>query len=382
MKKTVYLDYAATTPVDARVAATMCEYLTPTGYFGNASSTHAFGTAARAAVETARAQVAATLHAEPTEIIFTGSATESINLALKGAAQLYRQRGQHIITLKTEHAATLDTCEWLEKNGFSVTYLTPASDGILTIQQLENALQPDTILVSILHVNNETGVLQDIAAIATLTAARGILLHIDAAQTIGKIALDIRQLPVDLMSLNAHKIYGPKGIGALYLRRKPRVRVAAQLHGGGQEQGMRSGTLATHQIVGMGAAFALALNERETEYRRIQQLRDNFLMQLTKHNITFNLNGSCRQHVPHILNLAFADINAHTLMAAIPNLAISAGSACHAKGTEPSHVLRAMGLSATAAACCVRISFGRFTTSDEIITAANELITAIHILRH
>lgn len=370
MKLPIYFDYAATTPVDPRVAEKMQQYLTMDGCFANpASLSHAYGQAAKAAIDWAREQVAALIHAEPSEIIWTSGATESINLALKGAAQLYQQRGKHIVTVKTEHKAVLDTCQQLEKDGYSVTYLTPLKNGLLDLDVLKAALKPETILVSVMHVNNETGVIQDIAAIAEMTAARNILFHVDAAQSNGKIAIDVTKTPIDLLSMNAHKVYGPKGIGALYVRKKPRVRVAPQMHGGGQEQGMRSGTLATHQIMGMAEAFRLAKMEMTTDYQKILQLRTRFLEQIST-ILPLTLNVDPALCYPGIVNLRLPDIKAETFMQAAPELAVAAGSACNAKGIEPSYVLRALGLPADVAHCSVRFSFGRFTTAEEMDFAA------------
>lgn len=372
MKQPIYLDYAATTPVDPRVIERMLQYLAPTAMFGNAASTHVFGHAAKAAVEQARAEVAQVLHAEPNEIIWTSGATEANNLALKGVVQLYQRKGKHIVTLKTEHSSVLDTCQQLEKEGFQVTYLTPEKNGLLGLEKLRAALRDDTLLVSVMQVNNEIGVIQPIAAIAEITATRGILLHVDAAQAVGKVALDVQNTPVDLVSLSAHKVYGPKGIGALYVRRKPRIRVAAQIHGGGHEQGMRSGTLPVHQIVGMGAAFALA-----NEPHDIAALKQRFCAALTT-QVGAIVNGDLAHAVPHILNLRFPGINATKLLQALPEIAMSKGSACHAKETEPSYVLRALGLSAEEAHSSVRFSFGRFTTMAEIDLAAEKIITYCH----
>lgn len=370
MKLPIYFDYAATTPVDPRVAEKMQQYLTMDGCFANpASLSHAYGQAAKAAIDWAREQVAALIHAEPSEIIWTSGATESINLALKGAAQLYQQRGKHIVTVKTEHKAVLDTCQQLEKDGYSVTYLTPLKNGLLDLDVLKAALKPETILVSVMHVNNETGVIQDIAAIAEMTAARNILFHVDAAQSNGKIAIDVTKTPIDLLSMNAHKVYGPKGIGALYVRKKPRVRVAPQMHGGGQEQGMRSGTLATHQIMGMAEAFRLAKMEMTADYQKIEQLRARFLEQIST-ILPLTLNIDPALCYPGIVNLRLPDIKAETFMQVVPDLAVAAGSACNAKGIEPSYVLRALGLPADVAHCSVRFSFGRFTTAEEIDFAA------------
>jgi cysteine desulfurase len=373
MKLPIYFDYAATTPVDPRVAVKMSECLTLDGVFGNpASISHPFGRTAKALVDWSREQVAALLHAEPTEIVWTSGATEAINLALKGAAQLYQRRGKHIVTMKTEHKAVLDTCQELEKNGFELTYLAPEQSGLLDLEKFSAALRDDTMLVSIMHVNNETGVIQDIAAIANITNARNILFHVDACQSGGKIPLDVSQIPIDLLSLSSHKIYGPKGCGILYVRRKPRVRVAAQLHGGGHEQGMRSGTLATHQIAGMAEACRLAKLEMQADYEKMILLRDVFWEKISNIKDVF-LNGEFASCYPGIINIGFPTMKADILMKKIPELAVSAGSACNAKGIEPSYVLRAMGLSTEAAHRCIRFSFGRFTTRAEIEFAAMAL---------
>lgn len=367
--KPIYLDYAATTPIDARVANTMAQYLTLDGIFGNPASLHYYGQEAKQAVESAREQVAAVIHADPGELIWTSGATEANNLALKGAAHLYQRKGKHIITMKTEHKAVLDTCQHLEKEGYSVTYLAPEPDGLLSLDKFTAALRDDTILASIMHVNNETGVIQDIHALAQMTASRGILLHIDAAQSPGKVEIDLTKTPVDLMSFCAHKVYGPKGIGALYLRKKPRVRVEPLIHGGGHEQGMRSGTLATHQIVGMGAAFELANEVILSESASIKQLRDQFLHGLNRIK-NVRVNGAVSHSVPHILNLRFEGMLADAILLQLPHIATSTASACQGKGTEGSYVLRAMGLNDNQAKSSVRFSFGRFTTSENINEAA------------
>jgi len=374
MSQLIYLDYAATTPVDPLVAKKMFSYLMPDGIFGNPASQHSYGVAAKNAVDNARQQIAHAINAEPTDIIFTGSATEAINLALKGAAQLYQQRGRHIVTLKTEHSATIDTCQWLEKNGFSVTYLTPEKNGQLDLQKFSMSLRADTILVSILHVNNETGIIQNIAEIAKITANKNILLHIDAAQSIGKTLINMKEIPIDLMSLCAHKVYGPKGIGALYLRHQPKIRLACQIHGGGQEKGMRSGTLPPHQIVGMGEAYALAEKNFATDILKIKKIRDQFIKYLSQ-KITFSINGDLNNSVPHILNLCFENPEIANFVKQQKQIAISTGSACHGKSKEPSPVLRAMGLSTAEANRSIRFSFGRFTTQTEIEQAV-ELIVA------
>jgi cysteine desulfurase len=368
MKLPIYLDYAATTPIDPRVADKMLRYLTLDGHYGNPASSHHYGQTAKKSVDDARAQVAELIHAEPSEIIWTSGATEANNLALKGAAMLHQRRGKHIITLKTEHPSVLDCCQELEKKGFSVTYLSPQKNGLMDIDEFTAALRKDTILVSIMHINNEIGVIQDINAIANLTASRGILFHVDAAQSAGKIPLNMQKTPVDLLSVCAHKIYGPKGIGALYLRKKPRVRVAPQIHGGGHEQGMRSGTLPVHQIVGMGEAFAIAKQEMQADYTKLFELRQQFWQGIEKLNV-IKANTDLFNSFPGILNVRFSGISAHTLVNALPDIAFSIGSACH-NSTEPSPVLRAIGLTEIEALSSVRFSFGRFTTLDEIDFAA------------
>ncbi len=371
MTQPIYLDYAATTPVDPKVAAKMVQYLTLDGGFGNPTSAHTFGKTAKTAVDTARAQVADLIHADPQDIIWTSGATEANNLALKGAATLYQAKGKHIITVKTEHPSVLDTCQQLEKQGFVVTYLTPTSNGLVDVSELLSALRADTILVSMMHVNNETGVIQDIEKIAAITAHHGILFHVDAAQSAGKIPLNVGAAPIDLLSLSAHKLYGPKGIGALYIRRKPRVRVAAQIHGGGHEQGMRSGTLPTHQIVGMGEAFAIAKQMMPSEQQKIRLLRDRFLQGINKYNIT--ITGDIAKTYPGILNLRFHGMRAQTLLDALPNIALSVGAACLSKGIEPSYVLRALGQTVEEAHGGIRISFGRFTTEMDVDRAIEEM---------
>jgi len=343
----------------------MLHYLSTDGHYGNPASAHVYGEAAKQAVDVARAQVAELIHAEPSEIIWTSGATEANNLALKGVAALYQRKGKHIVTLKTEHPSVLDCCQQLEKQGFSVTYLTPKPNGLLDLVEFSESLRDDTILVSIMHINNEIGVIQDINAIAQITAKRGILFHVDAAQSAGKISLDMTNTPIDLLSMCAHKIYGPKGIGALYLRRKPRVRVAPLIHGGGQEQGMRSGTLPPHQIVAMGEAFSLAQQSMSAEQQTLHQLRDRFLQGISQSKNVL-INGDLNQSYPGIVNFCFPGTPAKTLVNQFPEIAFSVGSACHAKGVEPSYVLRALGLTDELAQCAVRFSFGRFTTIEEI----------------
>ncbi|WP_340278661.1 IscS subfamily cysteine desulfurase [Pantoea agglomerans] len=366
MKLPIYLDYAATTPADPRVASKMMQFLTLDGTFGNpASRSHRFGWQSEEAVDVARNQIAELVNADPREIIFTSGATESDNLAIKGAAHAHQARGKHIITSQTEHKAVLDSCQQLEREGFAVTYLTPAANGIISPDQLRAALSDDTILVTLMHVNNETGVIQDIAAFGELCREREILFHVDATQSVGKLPIDLSQLPVDLMSFSAHKLYGPKGIGALYVRRKPRVQIAAQIHGGGHERGMRSGTLPVHQIVGMGEAYRIAAEERETEMARLQTLRDRLWQGIsTLPDVT--LNGDLQQSAPNILNLSFADVEGESLIMALKDLALSSGSACTSASLEPSYVLRALGLSEELAHSSLRFSLGRFTNEEEI----------------
>jgi cysteine desulfurase len=360
----IYMDYGATTPVDQRVVDAMIPWLRE--HFGNpASRSHAWGWEAEAAVEKAREQVAALVNADPREIVWTSGATESINLALKGAAQFYKTRGKHLITLKTEHKAVLDTMRELERQGFEVTYLDVQEDGLLDIEKLKAALRPDTILVSVLFVNNEIGVIQDIPAIGALCRSKGIIFHVDAAQATGKVAIDLATLPVDLMSLASHKTYGPKGIGALYVRRKPRVRIEAQMHGGGHERGMRSGTLATHQIVGMGEAYRIAREEMGVESERIRMLQQRLIAGLSNIEQTF-LNGHATQRVPHNVNMSFNFVEGESLIMGIKGIAVSSGSACTSASLEPSYVLRALGRSDELAHSSLRMTIGRFTTVEEI----------------
>lgn len=365
MKRPIYFDFAATTPVDPSVAHTMLNCLTADGIYANSASSHVLGQLAQSAVDRARQQVADLLNAEPSEIIWTSGATEANNLALKGIAALYQRQGRHIVTLKTEHPSVLDTCQQLEKQGFQVTYLTPLPNGRLDLALFNSVLRSDTILVSIMHVNNETGVVQDLAAIAEITSKKGILLHTDAVQGVGKIAIDVKTLPVDLVSLSAHKFYGPKGIGALYIRRKPRVRVAAMLHGGGQEQGMRSGTLPVHQIVGMGEAAAIALSRIKQDYINLAELKQYLLKQLEQLPY-ITIHGDLQHHYPGIINICIAGLNAAEFVKTSTEFALSVGSACHSKGIEASYVLRAMGVSEAAARNSVRISLGRGTTRLEL----------------
>jgi cysteine desulfurase len=360
----IYLDYGATTPVDQRVVDAMIPWLRE--HFGNpASRSHAWGWEAEKAVEKAREQVAELINADPREIIWTSGATESDNLALKGAAQFYKTRGKHLVTVKTEHKAVLDTMRELERQGFEVTYLDVREDGLLDLDAFKAALRPDTILVSVMLVNNEIGVIQDIAAIGAMCRERGIIFHVDAAQATGKVTIDLAKLPVDLMSLASHKTYGPKGIGALYVRRKPRVRIEAQMHGGGHERGMRSGTLPTHQIVGMGEAYRIARAEMGTEIERIRMLHRRLIDGLSPIEQTF-LNGHPTQRVPHNVNMSFNYVEGESLIMGVKGIAVSSGSACTSASLEPSYVLRALGRSDELAHSSLRMTIGRFTTEEEI----------------
>jgi cysteine desulfurase len=360
----IYMDYSATTPIDPRVADKMIPYLRE--QFGNpASRSHMYGWAAEKAVEDAREQVAALVNADPREIIWTSGATESNNLALKGAAHFYKTKGKHIITVKTEHKAVLDTVRELEREGFEATYLQPQDNGLITIEQLAEAIRPDTILVSVMLVNNEIGVIQPIAEIGELCRSKGIIFHSDAAQATGKVKIDLENTKVDLMSFSAHKTYGPKGIGALYVRRKPRVRIEAQMHGGGHERGLRSGTLATHQIVGMGEAFRIAREEMDSELTRIRGLRDRLAKGLMEMEEVY-VNGDMAHRVPHNLNVSFNYVEGESLIMAIKDLAVSSGSACTSASLEPSYVLRALGRSDELAHSSIRFTIGRFTTEEEV----------------
>jgi len=379
MKTPIYLDYSATTPVDPRVAQKMIPYLTE--QFGNpASRSHSFGWTAEKAVEEARAQVAALVNCDPKEIVWTSGATESINLALKGAAHFYKDKGRHVVTVKTEHKATLDTVRELEREGFAATYLDVLPNGLLDLGALEAALRPDTIVVSVMAVNNEIGVVQDIAAVGELCRRRGILFHVDAAQATGKIPVDLGALKVDLMSFSAHKTYGPKGVGALYVRRKPRVRIEAQMHGGGHERGMRSGTLPTHQIVGMGEAFRIARLEMATENERIRMLRDKLWKGLSEIEEVY-VNGDLEGRVPHNLNVSFNFVEGESLIMAIKDVAVSSGSACTSASLEPSYVLRALGRSDELAHSSIRFTVGRFTTEAEIAYTVDLLQRKVAKLR-
>ena len=375
----IYMDYSATTPVDPRVVDKMIPYLRE--QFGNpASRSHSYGWDAERAVEEARENVAALVNADPREIIWTSGATESDNLAIKGAAHFYKSKGKHIITVKTEHKAVLDTTRELEREGFEVTYLDVKDDGLIDLDVFKAALRPDTILVSVMSVNNEIGVIQDIAAIGEITREKGIIFHVDAAQATGKIEIDLQKLKVDLMSFSAHKTYGPKGIGALYVRRKPRIRIEAQMHGGGHERGMRSGTLATHQIVGMGEAFRIAREEMATENERIRMLRDRLLAGLSEMEETY-VNGDMEKRVPHNLNISFNFVEGESLIMAVKDVAVSSGSACTSASLEPSYVLRALGRNDELAHSSIRFTVGRFTTEQDVDYVINLLKTKISKLR-
>ena len=377
----IYMDYSATTPVDERVAEKMCTYLTRQGVFGNAASrSHEFGWKAESAIDQARNDVAQLINANPKEIIWTSGATEADNLAIKGAAHFYKKKGKHIVTLKTEHKAVLDSCRQLEREGYEVTYMDPEPSGLLDLQKFEATLRDDTVLVSIMHVNNEIGVIQDIAAIGEICRKHKIIFHVDAAQSAGKIPIDTEKLKVDLMSFSAHKIYGPKGIGALYVRRKPRVRLEAQMHGGGHERGLRSGTLPTHQIVGMGEAFRIAREEMVEEEARITKLRDRLWNGLNDMEEVY-LNGDLDHRVPGNLNVSFNFVEGESLIMALKDMAVSSGSACTSSSLEPSYVLRALGRNDELAHSSIRFSIGRFTTEEEVDYVANLLREKVNKLR-
>ena len=375
----IYMDYGATTPVDPRVVDAMVPWLRE--HFGNpASRSHAWGWEAEEAVEKARVQVAELIGADPREIVWTSGATESNNLAIKGAAHFYQSRGKHIVTVKTEHKAVLDTVRELERQGFEATYLDVEPDGLLDFEKFKAALRPDTVLASVMFVNNEIGVIQDIPALGALCRERGIIFHVDAAQATGKVAIDLATLPVDLMSLASHKTYGPKGIGALYVRRKPRVRLEAQMHGGGHERGLRSGTLPTHQCVGMGEAFRIAKDEMASEHARIQALHERLVKGLTEIEQTF-INGDMARRVPHNLNISFNYVEGESLIMGVKGLAVSSGSACTSASLEPSYVLRALGRSDELAHSSLRMTIGRFTTEEEIDYAVSTLKDRVAKLR-
>ena len=379
MQLPIYLDYSATTPVDPRVVDSMIPWLRD--HFGNpASRSHAYGWEAEKAVESARANVASLVNCDPRELIWTSGATESINLAIKGVAHFYKDKGRHLLTVKTEHKATLDTMRELEREGFEVTYMDVEPDGLLDLARLESALRPDTILVSVMFVNNEIGVIQDIPAIGEMCRGRGVVFHVDAAQATGKVVVDLAELKVDLMSFSAHKTYGPKGVGALYVRRKPRVRLEAQMHGGGHERGLRSGTLPTHQIVGMGEAFRIAREEMATENDRIRMLRDRLWTGLSQIEQVY-LNGDFERRVPHNLNVSFNFVEGESLIMAIKDVAVSSGSACTSASLEPSYVLRALGRSDELAHSSIRFTVGRFTTQEEIDYTVNLVTRQVARLR-
>ncbi|NDW14352.1 IscS subfamily cysteine desulfurase [Alteromonas genovensis] len=377
----IYLDYAATTPVDPRVAQVMAKCLTLDGNFGNpASRSYRFGWMAEEAVDIARNQVSDALNCDPREIVFTSGATESNNLAIKGVAEGYASKGKHIITVNTEHKAVLDTCEYLQAQGFDVTYLQVGADGLVNLSDLETAMRDDTILVSVMHVNNELGVTQDIESIGKLCRQHNVLFHVDGAQSVGKVAIDLNELPIDLLSMSAHKFYGPKGMGALYVRRRPKINLEAQIHGGGHERGMRSGTLATHQIVGMGEALELASRDMEAENERIKALRIALWNGLSKIEGLY-LNGHEEKRIAGILNVSFANVDGESLMMGLNDIAVSSGSACTSASLEPSYVLKALGRSDELAHAGIRFSVGRFTTQDDIDYVVNKVTDVTNRLR-
>ncbi len=377
----IYLDYAATTPVDPRVADAMAKCLTLDGNFGNpASRSYRFGWMAEEAVDIARNQVSDALNCDPREIVFTSGATESNNLAIKGVAEGYKVKGKHIITVNTEHKAVLDTCAYLQQQGFDITYLPVQQDGLIDLAELESALREDTILVSVMHVNNELGVIQDIESIGKVCREKDVLFHVDGAQSVGKMAIDLAALPIDLLSMSAHKFYGPKGMGALYVRRRPKINLEAQIHGGGHERGMRSGTLATHQIVGMGEALELASRDMEAENERIKALRIALWNGLSKIEGVY-LNGHEEKRIAGILNVSFADVDGESLMMGLNDIAVSSGSACTSASLEPSYVLKALGRSDELAHAGIRFSVGRFTTQDDIDYVVNKVTDVTNRLR-
>jgi len=381
MKLPIYLDYSATTPVDPRVAEKMCACLTPSGAFGNpASRSHHFGWEAEKLVDEARNNVAALINADAKEIVWTSGATESNNLAIKGAAHFYKQKGNHIITVKTEHKAVLDTCRQLEREGFEVTYLDVMPNGLVDLAVFEAAITDKTILASVMHVNNEIGVIQDLNAIGTICRKHGVIFHVDGAQSAGKVEIDMQSMPVDLMSFSAHKIYGPKGIGALYVRRKPRIRLEAQMHGGGHERGMRSGTLATHQIVGMGEAFRLAKEEMAEENARLMVLRNKLLDGLSDMEEVY-VNGDMDQRIAGNLNISFNFVEGESLMMALKDMAVSSGSACTSASLEPSYVLRALGREDELAHSSIRFTIGRFSTEEEVDYVLSQVRDQVERLR-
>jgi cysteine desulfurase len=376
----IYLDYAATTPMDSRVAEKMLGFLTQTGDFGNASSSHCYGRRAASAIEIAREHTAKLINAQPQEIIWTSGATEANNLAIKGISQARHNTSKHIITYLSEHSGVIDSCKYLEKNGVKVTYLNPELNGLINLEKLANAIQDDTLLISVMHVNNETGIVQDMAALSELTRNKNILLHMDATQSAGKIMLDAKKTPVDLLSFSAHKVYGPKGIGALYINQSSNIYLQSQLHGGGQEKGLRSGTLPTHQIAGMGEAFCIAREEMISEIARIEYLQSRFLSGLYQLG-GVHLHGDERARVPHIVNVSFDNVDIKLLIPALKEFAFSIGSACHAGSNQPSHVLQSMGVSHERAMNALRFSFGRFTQEFEIDFAIERITEVIKTLR-
>ena len=381
IKLPIYMDYASTTPVDPRVAKKISDHLTLDGNFGNpASRSHKFGWQAEEAVEEARSHVANLVNCDPREIVWTSGATEADNLAIKGIANFYQKNGKHIITSKIEHKAVLDPCRQLERDGFEVTYLDPNEGGLITAEAISNAIREDTILISIMHINNELGTINDLESIGTLAREKGIFFHVDAAQSTGKVAIDLTSLPVDLMSFSAHKTYGPKGIGALYVRRKPRVRIEAMIHGGGHERGMRSGTLATHQIVGMGEAFRLAQEEMENDIIRINSFHAEFLKEAMKIEHAY-INGDVKNKVPNILNISFNFVEGESLIMGLKDIAVSSGSACTSASLEPSYVLRALGRKDELAHSSIRFSFGRFTEEADVKRTIKILGNVVERLR-
>jgi len=380
-QSTIYLDYASTTPVDPRVASKMMKFLTPEGDFGNpASRSHRFGWKADEAVEEARSHVANLVNCDPREIVWTSGATEADNLAIKGVARFYKSKGNHIITSKIEHKAVLDPCRQLEREGFEVTYLDPDEKGVISPSSVKSAIKENTILVSIMHINNELGTVNDIEKIGEVTRDFGVFFHVDAAQSTGKIEIDLQKMPIDLMSFSAHKTYGPKGIGALYVRRKPRVRLQALIHGGGHERGMRSGTLATHQIVGMGEAFRLANDEMSDDHSKVLKFHEKFLKKVKEIDHVY-INGDLDNKVPNILNVSFNFVEGESLIMGLKDIAVSSGSACTSASLEPSYVLRALGRKDELAHSSIRFSFGRFTSDEDVDSTLNILGNVVHRLR-
>ena len=377
----IYMDYASTTPVDPRVAKKISDHLTLDGNFGNpASRSHKFGWKAEESVEEARSHVANLVGCDPREIVWTSGATEADNLAIKGIANFYKSKGKHIITSKIEHKAVLDPCRQLERDGFEVTYLEPNEGGLITVQAILDAIREDTILISIMHINNELGTINDLESIGKIAREKGIFFHVDAAQSTGKVPIDLSTLPVDLMSFSAHKTYGPKGVGALFVRRKPRVRIEAQMHGGGHERGMRSGTLATHQIVGMGEAFRIAKEEMDGDIKKIQSLHNKFYDSISKIEEIY-VNGDMNNKVSNILNISFAYVEGESLIMALKDIAVSSGSACTSASLEPSYVLRALGRKDELASSSIRFSFGRFTTEEDVDYTLSLINHAVDRLR-